>query len=104
MTYIPWLISAGSLLVALLTFVRNGRKDDTAERTAQQQQIADIHESLLKANLKLDQLCSTTNETRTDVKAMQSSIIEHDKRLTLIERDLKTAFHLIDLLKGDDGK
>lgn len=83
--YLPLLISAGSLLVAFLAYVRNVGNDNSKE-----------HESLIKMNVKLDQICATTNETRSDIKSMNTSIQEHDKRLTIVERDIKTAFKKID--------
>lgn len=58
-----------------------------------------LKESLLKANIKLDQLCATTNETRADIKSLNSSITEMDKRLSVVENDLKTAFRRIDELR-----
>lgn len=89
MSYIPWLISAGSLLVALLSFVRNTHKDDIA-----------LKEGILKANMKLDQVCATTNETRSDIKSLNRDMKDVDTRVTVLERDLKTAFEEIRELKG----
>lgn len=85
--YIPWLISAGSLLVAYLAYDRNKNLDKGSE-----------HEALIKMNVKLDQICATTNETRSDIKSMNTKIVEQDKRLTIVERDVKTAFRKIDEL------
>lgn len=59
-----------------------------------------IKESLLKANMKLDQVCATTNETRSDIKSLNKDIGDIDRRVTIVERDLKTAFNAIDELKG----
>ena len=60
----------------------------------------DIEKSLLKANLKLDQLCATTSETRTDIKSLNKDLNSLSGRVTVVERDLKTAFEKIDELKG----
>lgn len=86
--YIPWIISAASVLIAFLSYTRADRKDDSAE-----------HESLTIANIKLDQIGVTVNETRADIKAMHTQLQEQEKRITIVERDLKTAFNLIDDLK-----
>lgn len=59
-----------------------------------------IKESLLKANMKLDQVCATTNETRSDIKSLNKDIGDIDRRVTIVERDMKTAFNAIDELKG----
>ena len=87
--YIPWLISAGSLLIALLSFVRNTHKDDIS-----------LKEGILKANMKLDQVCATTNETRSDIKSLNRDLKDVETRVTILERDLKTAFTEIHELKG----
>lgn len=58
-----------------------------------------IKESLLKANMKLDQVCATTNETRSDIKGMNLKIQSLDKELEVVKRDVQTAFVKIDELK-----
>lgn len=103
--YIPWIISAVSLLLAYVTFLRNGTKDHDAAAEKDAAKLDGLKESLLKANMKLDQVCSVTTETRTDIKSMNKDISELDRRITIVERDVKTAFSLIDEVKtGDDGK
>lgn len=89
MEYIPWLISAGSLLFAILTYVRNGHKDDVS-----------LKEGILKANMKLDQVCATMNETRVDIKSMTKDIKDIDARVMLLENKIKVAFDEINELKG----
>ena len=101
MQYIPWAISALSLLVAVLSFAHNANKDKKAELTEETLKFDDLKESLIKANMKLDQVCATTNETRTDIKSLNNSLTELDKRVCVVERDLKTAFKKIDELRGD---
>lgn len=95
MEWIPWSISAVALLFAILTFIRNGTKDKVAEAHSMES----IKEGLLKANLKLDQVCTVQTEIRNDVKGLDSQLREMDKRITVVERDLKTAFIRIDELK-----
>lgn len=97
---IPWTISAISLLFCILTFARNGRKDTVKAIEEEDKKFDGIKESLLKANMKLDQVCSTTTETRSDIKSLNKDIIMIDRRLTIVERDMKTAFNSIDELKG----
>ena len=58
-------------------------------------------EVLLKANMKLDQLCAISTETRADIKALNQSLIDMDKRLSSVEDGLKTAFHRIDELREE---
>jgi len=60
-----------------------------------------LKENLLKANIKPDKVCTTTNETRNDIKALNTALIEMDKRLSVVENDLKTAFMRIDELREE---
>lgn len=99
--FIPWTISGIALIVTILTFVRSGRKSMKEEVQKDDSVIGSIKESLLKVNLKLDQVCATTNETRTDIKSMNKDIQSLDNRLIVVERDMKIAFKLIDDLRGE---
>lgn len=98
--FIPWTISLISLIVCILTFIRNGKKDTVKEIEEEDKKFDGIKEGLLKANMKLDQVCSTTSETRSDIKSLNKDIILIDRRLTVVERDMKTAFSSIEELKG----
>ena len=62
-------------------------------------QFEEIKTGLIKVNMKLDQVCAATNETRVDIKAMNSQIQLIDKELEVVKRDLKTAFSRIDELR-----
>ena len=97
---IPWSISALSLLFVILTYVRNGNKDKRNETKEEDLLMNGINQSLLKVNMKLDQVCSTTNETRTDIKSLNKDMKDIDVRLVIVERDLKNAFHQIDEMKN----
>lgn len=96
---IPWGISGVSLLFVIMTYVRNGNKDKKNEIREEDLVMNGIKESLLKVNMKLDQVCSTTNETRTDIKSLNKDMKELDVRLVIVERDLKTAFHQLEEMK-----
>lgn len=56
--YVPYLISLTSVVIALITLVRAYHKDDNSEK-----------EGILKANLKLDGLCTNIQEIRLDTKS-----------------------------------
>ena len=96
---VPWFISGMSLLFVILTYVRNGNKDKKNEIKEDDLAIHGIKESLLKVNMKLDQVCSTTNETRSDIKSLNKDIKGLDVRIAIVERDLKSAFRELDELK-----
>lgn len=97
---IPWSISLVSLIILIITFLRNGSKEQKEDIKQEDTKFTDIEKSLLKANLKLDQLCATTSETRTDIKSLNKDLNSLSGRVTVVERDLKTAFEKIDELKG----
>lgn len=85
-------IAGMSCLFVIINFV-TGRKDKGSS------QMDSMKESLLKLNMKTDQICATTNETRTDIKAMQKTINDLDKEIEVVKRDLQTAFIRIDELR-----
>lgn len=97
---IPWSISLVSLIILIITFFKNGNKEQKEDIKQDDAKFTDIEKSLLKANLKLDQLCATTSETRTDIKSLNKDLNSLGARVTVVERDLKTAFEKIDELKG----
>lgn len=99
MQYIPWIISFLSLCVCIMTYVRNGNKDMKADVKEEDQKLSGIKESLLKANMKLDQVCSTTSETRVDIKSLNKDLKDMDTRVVVLERDMKTAFNEIHEIK-----
>ena len=85
---IPWGISLISVIVAILTFARNGKKDTKEELQKEESKFDGIKEGLLKANMKLDTVCATTNETRSDIKSLTKDLISMDRRLTIVEKDV----------------
>ena len=97
---IPWTISFVSLIILIITFFKNGNKEQKEDIKQEDTKFTDIEKSLLKANLKLDQRCATTSETRTDIKSLNKDLNSLSGRVTVVERDLKTAFEKIDELKG----
>jgi septal ring factor EnvC (AmiA/AmiB activator) len=97
---IPWTISGVSLLFVILTYVRNGNKDKRSETKEDDAVMHGIKESLMKVDLKLDQVWSTTSETRTDIKSLNKDMQSMSVRVSVLERDLKTAFTLIEELKA----
>ena len=97
---VPWLISIGMFVLAIITLARNGRKDRKSDYVEEAKKIDTIKESLIKANVKLDTLCTTLNDTRNDLGKMNDNFNEVSERVSLLERDMKTAFMRIDELKA----
>ena len=96
---VPWTISLLSLIIAWLSFSRNKDKDKTDLLKEDSEKFDGIEKSLLKANIKLDQVCSTTTETRSDIKSLNADLKSMDTRVVVLERDMKTAFNAIAELK-----
>lgn len=99
MEWIPWSISGVSLLFVILTFVRTWNKDGKQEDAEENAKFESIKEGVLKANMKLDQVCASTTEMRSDLKSMNHELKAYSERLIVVERDLKTAFNLIDTIR-----
>lgn len=95
--FIPWLIALGSLIVAYKSYSHNVSKDSVDKFDG-------IKDGLFKANMKLDQVCQTTNETRTDIKTLNRDLIEVEKRVVALERDSKTLFNEVGEIKDTLGK
>jgi len=100
---IPWLFSLGMFVIALVTLARNGRKDLKAEYSEESSKIHEIEQSLTAISTKLDNLQNTMQETRTDVKSMNSGINALDKRVTTLETSMESAWVRIDELKEKVG-
>ena len=82
--------------ITLYNFVHNRNKENkselrnTAKQTAERVQEADAKELAnkefqIKTQMKLDQICATTTETRTDIKSFESKLSDFDRRLLTTE-------------------
>ena len=101
--FIPYIFSSIAIVFTAVTFAKNSKKDLRNDTREESLQFEGIREGLIKANIKLDQVCAVTNETRTDIKALNKDIVELDKRMSVIERDVQTAFKRIDELRESIG-
>lgn len=105
---ISLVISIISIVIVIWTFAKNSKKDTKTEAEQESAKMDSIKESLLKANMKLDQVCATTNETRSDIKGMNAIINDLQIEIAVLQRDLKTAFTRIEELeekcRGDETK
>lgn len=96
---VPWGMSLITLIIVILTFARTGKKDLKQDINDESAKMHDIDRSLTKVNTKLDQLCNTTVETRSDIKAMSLNMSQMEKRVTVIETQMDTVWKSIDELK-----
>lgn len=88
-------IACASLIFVAINY-GTGRHDKAGN------EMDSVKESLIKCNMKLDQICATTNSIQTDIKAMQTRVNDLEKELSVTQRDLQTAFIRIDEIKRGD--
>lgn len=100
---VPWIFSLGMFVLTLITVSRNGKKDLRQEYTEELTKIHEIEQSLTRICTKLDNLQNTMQETRADVKAMSSGIQALDKRVSVLETSMESAWIRIDELKDKVG-
>ncbi len=67
----------------------SNRKKDTKDESRE----------LMKANIKLEQICSVTNETRADIKAMNGQIEKINQEQIKQRLEINTIWKRIDELK-----
>ena len=96
---ISLVISGCMFILALATFIVNGVRSNKNDTKADETRLNDINQSLLKLNMKLDQVCTATTEIRTDIKTMQANQIEHTGQIAVLKERVDTAFVRIDELK-----
>ncbi|MEG0528644.1 hypothetical protein ACWG0P_14125 [Amedibacillus sp. YH-ame6] len=82
---IALLIAVFGGIMTFLSFRRNEKKDNEA----------DI-ENKVKMNMKLDQLCNTTNTIAIDIKDVTKSVQSLNERVAKVEQSTKSAHHRID--------
>lgn len=85
---ISLIISVVSIAFVAVTFFANRKK--SSQKDAEQ---------LIKANMKLDQICSTTNETRADIKAINNQIKDITEEQIKQRLEIKAIWKKIDELK-----
>ena len=87
------------LAVSVVNFVITNIRQAKRSTEESAQELASLREGILKANIKLDTVCNTTADTRTDIKAMNTQLTDIDKRLTVAEGNIKEAFSEIKELR-----
>lgn len=97
---IPWGLTFATVVIAIITLSRNGRKDRKAEYIEESTKIHDIEQSLTRICVKLDSISDLIKETKSSLKDLNTGMHALDTRVTTLERDLKTAFKVIDELKA----
>lgn len=75
----------------------NNRKKDIKTDT---KELYDMRESLVKLNMKSDQICLSLNEMRVEVRSITERVGEIEKEVTTLKFRLNEAFDKIKELKG----
>ena len=78
--------------------MHNTDKDEKQNLKEDDLKMNTIRESLLKANMKLDQVCTTTSETRTDIKSLNKDLQNIDTRVSVLEGEVRTLKERVDQL------
>lgn len=93
------IISGVMLTLSIVTFILNGVRTTKKDVVNSETRLNEINQSLLKVNLKLDQVCNTTADIKADIKSMQTKQIEHTEQIAKMEQNIATAFVRIDELR-----
>jgi len=93
---ISLIISVVTFLILLFTFFKDSKKEVQNTVAEDSEKSSAIKESIYKIDLTLQQVNNTVNETRLDIKNLNKDLRDIDKRVTVLERDVKTAFSRID--------
>lgn len=90
LTTIKDLITIAGFLILLWNQNRTSRKD-TEDKTA----------NWIKVNLKLDAVCQSQTDIKDDIRDLKKASSATDKRLALLEEQIKVANHRIDDLEKE---
>lgn len=100
---ISLLLSAGSIIFVVLNYLRLSKKDNQDRQMMNEKDERDRElrlkteiEEKVKMNVKLDQLCNTTNDIRADNKSVLERLNIMDARLVKVEQSTKSAHHRLD--------
>lgn len=88
------------MVVGVVTFIITNLRNTKKDTTTNERQFMGIREDLLTLKLKMEEISSSVNETRTAVKEVSSSVSDIDRRLIITENSLQTAFARIDELRA----
>ncbi len=82
---IALIIAAVGFFITVYNF-NNARKKDAL---TEESKMEEVRTSCLKANMKLDTICSQLTGIQADVKALQQDNRNLDTRLTILEHEVK---------------
>lgn len=87
-SYISACVAFASLIFVIISFGRTSRKDATDTLHKEDDRFNSVKENMIKINVKLDTLCGTANETRSDVKTINNELTQMQNHVTAIDERL----------------
>ena len=88
-----------SVTITVVTFMLNRKKSLQQNTRESLEQYNNINQSLLKVNMKLDQVCNTTSDIQTSIRNMQQKQMEHTEKILKLENSINRAHERIDEIK-----
>ena len=77
-----------TLLFMLITFGKNGKKDQKTEFEKEDAKYDSLKEGILRISTSVDALCALSNETRLDLKSANKDMVNIQKHLVSIDERL----------------
>ena len=74
-----------TLVVLLITFFTTRKRDTQKETADDVRESSTLREGIFKANLKLDQVCTVTNDIKLDVKEINQRMFNYGERISVLE-------------------
>lgn len=84
-TIITIAIAFAALIFTIINSNRTAKKDLIEDINREDSKFDSLKEGIIKMNVKLDTVCQTTNETRSDVKAMNKDMAQLQTHMTALD-------------------
>ena len=82
-------VSVVSVVFSVFFGLKNSKRTDNRD-------IEDRVRENTRINVKLDNICTTTQEIRNEISSMREDIKSHNDRLIKVEESIKSAHHRLD--------
>ena len=86
------IIALGALLVAILGFVLNSRKETRSDAS-----------TMAQIQTKLDTAVSGITDVRVEIRGIRESLVDHSERIAKIEAKIEATDNRLNVLEGKQG-